>query len=53
MNDTVCDPVGFVRGPDLAAIDGVQRGPGLLLAIKEQEDRDPRPGRFLLTGFAT
>lgn len=33
-------------------IDEVQRAPDLLLAIKEAVDRDPRPGRFLLTGSA-
>lgn len=33
-------------------IDEVQRAPELLLAIKETVDRDPRPGRFLLTGSA-
>ncbi|MFM2044677.1 MAG: hypothetical protein RLY86_3253 [Pseudomonadota bacterium] len=46
------DPVGFVRALDTVAIDEVQRAPGLLLAIKESVDRDPRPGRFLLTGSA-
>lgn len=33
-------------------IDEVQRAPDLLLAIKVAVDRDPRPGRFLLTGSA-
>lgn len=33
-------------------IDEVQRVPELLLAIKEDVDTDPRPGRFLLTGSA-
>lgn len=46
------DPVGFVRGLDRAVIDEVQRAPGLMLAIKESVDADPRPGRFLLTGSA-
>lgn len=46
------DPVGFVRGLDRAIIDEVQRAPELILAIKESVDRDPRPGRFLLTGSA-
>ena len=46
------DPVGFVRGLDRAVIDGVQRAPGLMLAIKESVDTDRRPGRFLLTGSA-
>lgn len=34
------------------AIDEVQRQPALLSAIKQQVDRDRRPGRFLLTGSA-
>ena len=46
------DPVGFVRGIDMAVIDEIQRAPELLLAIKESVDADPRPGRFLLTGSA-
>ncbi len=46
------DPVGFVRGLDKAVIDEIQRAPELLLAIKESVDRDPRSGRFLLTGSA-
>ncbi len=33
-------------------IDEIQRVPQLLLAIKEQVDTDPRPGRYLLTGSA-
>lgn len=44
------DPTGFVRGLKSAVIDEVQRAPDLLLAIKESVDRDPTPGRFLLTG---
>jgi hypothetical protein len=47
------DPVGFIaalEGP--ALIDEVQRAPDLLLAIKDSVDRDPQPGRFLLTGSA-
>lgn len=47
------DPTGFVAGLDAPAlIDEVQRAPDLLLAIKEAVDRDPTPGRFLLTGSA-
>jgi len=46
------DPVGFIRGLDLAIIDEVQRAPDLLLAIKKTVDEDYRPGRFLLTGSA-
>lgn len=44
------DPTGFVRGLRSAVIDEVQRAPDLLLALKESVDRDPTPGRFLLTG---
>ena len=33
-------------------IDEIQRVPQLLLAIKEQVDTDPRPGRYLLSGSA-
>jgi predicted AAA+ superfamily ATPase len=46
------DAAGFVRGLDRAVIDEVQRAPDLLLAIKESVDKDPSPGRFLLTGSA-
>lgn len=46
------DPVGFIRNLDRAIIDEIQRVPGLVLAIKESVDNDPRPGRFLLTGSA-
>lgn len=48
----VADPVGFVSGVDLMVIDEIQRVPDVLLAIKEEVDTDPRPGRFLLTGSA-
>lgn len=49
----LADPSGFIAGLDSAVvIDEVQRAPDLLLAIKEAVDRDPRPGRFLLTGSA-
>jgi uncharacterized protein len=48
----VADPVGFVEYPGLMVIDEIQRVPELLLAIKEQVDADPRPGRYLLTGSA-
>ncbi|MGQ0709443.1 MAG: ATP-binding protein [Rhodoferax sp.] len=44
------DPTGFVRGLKTAVIDEVQRAPELLLALKESVDKDPTPGRFLLTG---
>lgn len=46
------DPVGFIRGLDLAIIDEIQRAPDLMLAIKKTVDEDYRPGRFLLTGSA-
>ncbi|MGI8816722.1 MAG: ATP-binding protein [Pseudonocardia sp.] len=46
------DPVRFVRHDGMLLIDEVQRVPELWLAIKDTVDRDPRPGRFLLTGSA-
>jgi predicted AAA+ superfamily ATPase len=46
------DPVGFLNHDGLLMIDEIQRVPDLLLAIKRDVDRDPRPGRFLLTGSA-
>ncbi len=46
------DPVRFVRHDGLMLIDEVQRVPELWLAIKDIVDREPRPGRFLLTGSA-
>lgn len=46
------DPIRFVQHPGLMLIDEVQRVPDLWLAIKHVVDRDPRPGRFLLTGSA-
>jgi predicted AAA+ superfamily ATPase len=46
------DPTRFVRHDGLLVIDEVQRVPELLLSIKDTVDRDPRPGRFLLTGSA-
>ncbi|MEV0144165.1 MULTISPECIES: ATP-binding protein [unclassified Nonomuraea] len=46
----VSDPGGFVDFPQLMVVDEIQRVPELLLAIKAQVDRDPRPGRYLLTG---
>ena len=46
------DPVGFLRGLDRAVIDEIQRAPDLLLAIKNEVDRDKTAGRFLLTGSA-
>jgi predicted AAA+ superfamily ATPase len=46
------DPVRFLRHDGLMLIDEVQRVPDLWLAIKHTVDRDPRAGRFLLTGSA-
>lgn len=48
------DPVTFVeQNPGgLLVIDELQRAPGLVLALKQAVDRDPRPGRFLVTGSA-
>ncbi|WP_207756141.1 ATP-binding protein [Nonomuraea cypriaca] len=46
------DPVAFVRHDGLLLIDEIQRAPQLLLPIKREVDRDPRPGRYLLTGSA-
>jgi predicted AAA+ superfamily ATPase len=46
------DPVGFLEHDGLMLVDEVQRVPDLWLAIKYLVDRDPRPGRFLLTGSA-
>jgi predicted AAA+ superfamily ATPase len=48
----IADPAGFVDTGELMVIDEIQRVPELLLAIKEQVDADPRPGRYLLTGSA-
>ena len=48
------DPVAYVQQHPhgLLVIDEVQRVPRLALALKLVVDRDPRPGRFLLTGSA-
>ena len=46
------DPVVFLRHDGLLLIDEVQRVPALWLALKASVDRDPAPGRFLLTGSA-
>ncbi|WP_233611299.1 ATP-binding protein [Amycolatopsis sp. WAC 01376] len=46
------DPVAFLDAPGAMLIDEVQRVPELWLTIKHIVDRDPRPGRFLLTGSA-
>jgi uncharacterized protein len=46
------DPAGLIQHEGTVFVDEVQRAPDLLLAIKAAVDRDPRPGRFLLTGSA-
>lgn len=47
------DPVAFVnRASDCLVIDEVQLAPQLFPAIKRVVDRNPQPGRFLLTGSA-
>ena len=47
------DPDGLVaRTTGLTVIDEVQRAPDLMRAVKLVVDRDPTPGRFLLTGSA-
>lgn len=46
------DPRGFLRQSYPIIIDEIQRVPELLLAIKENVDNDPTPGRFLITGSA-
>ena len=51
-NAAQTDPEGFVDHPGLLVVDEIQRAPELMLAIKEQVDSDPRPGRYLLTGSA-
>ena len=45
------DPVGFVEQPGPLVVDEIQRaGDPLVAAIKMAVDRDPIPGRFILTG---
>lgn len=47
------DPIGFVANlPDRAILDEVQRAPALFTSLKAAVDREPRPGRLLLTGSA-
>lgn len=50
LNLARADPDGFLRSIDRAVIDEVQRVPELVLALKYSVDKDPRPGRFLITG---
>jgi len=45
------DPRGFLdQYPHGAVLDEVQQTPSLLSYIQDLVDRDPRPGRFVLTG---
>jgi predicted AAA+ superfamily ATPase len=45
------DPRGFLgQYPDGAILDEVQHAAGLLSYIQDLVDRDPAPGRFILTG---
>lgn len=45
------DPRGFLKSlPDGAVLDEIQRVPELVSYLQEEVDRDPRPGRFILTG---
>jgi len=47
----VSDPRGFLaQVPEGALLDEVQQAPGLLSFLQEEVDRDPLPGRFILTG---
>jgi len=47
----VSDPRGFLAEyRDGAVLDEVQRAPGLFSYLQEELDRDPSPGRFILTG---
>ncbi len=46
------DPRLLLDQAELLTIDEVQRTPSFLIAIKQDIDRNRRPGRFLLTGSA-
>ncbi len=46
------DPMNFINHSGLMIIDEIQRVPELMLAIKHRVDLDPRPGQYLLTGYA-
>ena len=47
------DPSALVNGPaEFTVIDEVQFAPDLFPALKREVDRNPVPGRFLLTGSA-
>jgi hypothetical protein len=53
LSAATADPSGFIAGLEKpAVIDEVQRVPALLLAVKEDVDRNREPGRYLLTGSA-
>lgn len=48
------DPSGFVADLGASAfVDELQRAPDLVLALKSAVDREPRPGRFLVSGSAS
>lgn len=48
------DPAGFTAAlGERAFIDELQRAPELVLALKSVVDREPRPGRFLVSGSAS
>lgn len=48
------DPQGFTAAlGERAFIDELQRAPELVLALKSAVDREPRPGRFLVSGSAS
>lgn len=47
------DPSGFIRSlPNPVVIDEAQRIPAIFTAIKQEIDRNRKPGRFILTGSA-
>ena len=49
----IADPRTFLEGASAGrtmVIDEVQRAPEIILAVKAEVDRDPRPARFVLTG---
>jgi len=53
LSQATSDPDGLVANArGLTVVDEVQRAPDLLRAVKLLVDRDPAPGRFLLTGSA-
>jgi len=48
------DPAGFTAAlGERAFIDELQRAPELVLTLKMAVDRDPRPGRYLVSGSAS